>query len=187
MISFMPLLRTLEEVGISRTKFIRQIARTSDYWLNIINGKKPKKFLVSKFLRLTRKLNCEVGDIIEFIDDDGHVLEVQGYALCDKDKYDLPHKWGPLLEQKMLFNFRDDELIPYLHICRTVWYCKLAAIRRGEWVAFKKETVEAFIQFSGRELHELCEDVHPRIKKPLKDTIIEKLEEIEHDKNKHSV
>lgn len=172
MISFMPLLSVLNELDISVGRFIKMYHLKKEWRAYLAN---EEYCSVNELIRLCRKLKCEIKDVIEFIDEDGNIPKPAGYALCEEDRYTLPHKWTPLVENKLLFNLTDEDVLKYLHIPRSTWYLKKKRMIDGEWVHFSKETVKGFMEVTGLPLSELCEDIKPSPFKPLRQTLSEEL------------
>lgn len=178
MISFVPLYTAMEKVGMSERIFIKIIKDKPR--LTKFPRLKKCKYNISHIQGMCELFNCEIKDLIEYIDEDGNVPEVKGYALCKEDRYDMPHKWTYLIDKLgNPTNYTREDIREIFKICRTDWFKKIAQIRKGEWVKFHKETVIAILEFTGCELWELCEDVRPVPKKvPLEETLGKYMDEL---------
>lgn len=183
MITEIPLLTSLEKTGVERLEAYKLMFPKEK--LYNLKDMDITTMSLGQIKRACENLGCEIRDLIEYIDEDGNVPEFAGYALCEEDRYDLPHIWTPLIKMNLnLTVYERDDYMKFFGYHRSKWYYVVAAMKRGEWVALSKESVKCLLEFTGCELWELCEDVKPRKKRvPLEQILMEYKEKKYGEKN----
>lgn len=184
MITIMPLRMAMKETGITVDEVCKLAATSQRTYYRLVNN--YRRISCKTVYRIARNLNCDISDLIEFRNDDGIAPECKGFALSDKDKWDLPHKWGPLFEKMNVYAFSEEDVKHYFGVTKRTWDARTVMARKGGWVKFKPRMVEGILNYTGCELWELCSDIKPKPKTvPLEQTFAEymnKKEILRHEK-----